>query len=430
MIACDRSRTHCLIAALAIAASCGRFRDVAVREPGREASLDHDGEREEPGDNDYLYLQRRLPDGRINLQAHSRALAHARLLRARLLATSGLDATGVWQLRGPINIGGRVTDLVGDPANASKFYVASASGGVWKTTDGGATFTPIFDGQGTLSIGALALDPRDSEHPLCRHRRGQPRRWQHHPARRRRVEDHRRRRDLAAPRPRQHRRDRPHRHRPQEPQQRVRRRDGQPVRAQRRSRRLPIAGRRRDLDQGAVRVRRRRRDRSRDRSGHAEPRVRRDLGAPAHPVGADLRRPGQRPVALDRRRHDLDRAGRRAAGLVDPAEPDRRGRRAVVAEHGLRDLLRQGRLLARRPVPLDRQRHDLDEADRHQPGLDHRRAGLLVRPDVRPSHQSRPTCGSTASASRTRPTAARASPRSAACTPISTPSGSRPPTPP
>jgi hypothetical protein len=161
-----RYRTGCLIAVVAIASSFGWHREA----PGREADRDDDqdldrdeaDEAEDPGANDYFYLQRRLPDGRINPQAHARALAHARLLRARLMATSGLDAAGVWQLRGPVNVGGRVTDVVGDPANANKFYVGSASGGVWKTTDGGATFTPIFDGLGTLSIGALALDPRDS----------------------------------------------------------------------------------------------------------------------------------------------------------------------------------------------------------------------------------------------------------------------------
>ncbi|HMG53317.1 MAG TPA: hypothetical protein VK601_07540 [Kofleriaceae bacterium] len=135
-----------------------------MREPGHEADRDRDreGDGDADADVDYFYLQRRLPDGRINMQARARALAHARLLRARLMATTGLDAAGIWQLRGPLNIGGRVTDVIGDPANANKFYVGSASGGVWKTTDGGATFTPIFDGQGTLAIGALALDPRDS----------------------------------------------------------------------------------------------------------------------------------------------------------------------------------------------------------------------------------------------------------------------------
>jgi hypothetical protein len=161
----NRYRTGCLIAVVAIAASFGWHRDAPGREADRDDDQDLDGdhdEAEDPGANDYFYLQRRLPDGRIGLQAHARALAHARLKRARLMATSGLDAAGAWQLRGPINVGGRVTDVVADPANANKIYVASASGGVWKTTDGGATFTPIFDGLGTLSIGALALDPRDS----------------------------------------------------------------------------------------------------------------------------------------------------------------------------------------------------------------------------------------------------------------------------
>jgi hypothetical protein len=163
----DRYRTGCLIAVVAIASCCCRHRETPVHEPGREADRGHDRggdvDDDDPiAENDYFYLQRRLPDGRINLMARTRALAHARLLRARLMATTGLDAAGAWQLRGPVNVGGRVTDVVGDPANASKFYVASASGGVWKTTDGGATFTPIFDGLGTLAIGALALDPRDS----------------------------------------------------------------------------------------------------------------------------------------------------------------------------------------------------------------------------------------------------------------------------
>jgi hypothetical protein len=163
----NRYRTGWVIAVIAIASSCGRYREAPLRTPGREADRDHDHDRDHEeddpvADGDYFYLQRRLPDGRINLQARARALAHARLLRARLVAMTGLDAAGVWQLRGPVNVGGRVTDVVGDPANANKFYVGAASGGVWKTTDGGVTFTPIFDGLGTLSIGALALDPRDS----------------------------------------------------------------------------------------------------------------------------------------------------------------------------------------------------------------------------------------------------------------------------
>ncbi|HEY0988480.1 MAG TPA: hypothetical protein VGD80_15555 [Kofleriaceae bacterium] len=150
MNAYGRWLTGCVIAAVSTAA-CGKAREVVERDD------------DEVAENDYFYLQRVSRDGRIDLQARSRALFHARLLKARAaMAPSSLAAAGAWQQRGPLNIGGRVADIVGDPVDASKFYVGAASGGVWKTVDGGATFTPIFDGQGSLSTGALALDPRDS----------------------------------------------------------------------------------------------------------------------------------------------------------------------------------------------------------------------------------------------------------------------------
>jgi len=155
----------CLIAATASISACGKHRGIVEREGEREheqREAETEAETDAVPDNDYFYLQRVARDGRINVHARSQAMLHARLLRARMIAMSGLDAAGTWALRGPINVGGRVTDVVGDPANANKFYVGAASGGVWKTLDGGATFAPIFDGQGSLSIGALAIDPRDS----------------------------------------------------------------------------------------------------------------------------------------------------------------------------------------------------------------------------------------------------------------------------
>jgi photosystem II stability/assembly factor-like uncharacterized protein len=60
---------------------------------------------------------------------------------------------------GPAVSSGRIGDLAVDPSRPSRYYVAVASGGVWRTTNGGTTFTPIFDQQGAFSIGCLALDP-------------------------------------------------------------------------------------------------------------------------------------------------------------------------------------------------------------------------------------------------------------------------------
>ncbi|RIW13970.1 glycosyl hydrolase [Algoriphagus lacus] len=62
---------------------------------------------------------------------------------------------------GPTNMSGRIVDI--EVANNGKtFYVAAASGGVWKTEDNGQSFNPIFDHQGALGMGAIALSPSDN----------------------------------------------------------------------------------------------------------------------------------------------------------------------------------------------------------------------------------------------------------------------------
>ncbi len=62
---------------------------------------------------------------------------------------------------GPVVMGGRVTDLAVDNDNPRKFYVAFASGGVFKTGNSGNTMEPIFDNQGTLTIGDIAISKAD-----------------------------------------------------------------------------------------------------------------------------------------------------------------------------------------------------------------------------------------------------------------------------
>ncbi len=63
---------------------------------------------------------------------------------------------------GPAFTSGRVIGFAVDPNNSARYFVASASGGVWKTVNNGNTWTPVFDKEGSYSIGAIALDPKNA----------------------------------------------------------------------------------------------------------------------------------------------------------------------------------------------------------------------------------------------------------------------------
>ncbi len=72
-------------------------------------------------------------------------------------AAEGLELRGI----GPALMGGRIADVAVHPRDEATWYVAVGSGGVWKTTNAGTSWTPVFDDRPSYSIGALALDPSD-----------------------------------------------------------------------------------------------------------------------------------------------------------------------------------------------------------------------------------------------------------------------------
>ena len=78
-------------------------------------------------------------------------------------AISGLSIPGLkFRNVGPAITSGRISDFAVNPDNPKEYYVATSSGGVWKTTNGGTTYTPIFDSQGSYSIGVVTMDPNNS----------------------------------------------------------------------------------------------------------------------------------------------------------------------------------------------------------------------------------------------------------------------------
>src|SRR5438105_1784835 len=72
-----------------------------------------------------------------------------------------LTATNLDALRfrtiGPANMSGRIVDLAVVASNPYTFYVASATGGLWKTTDNGTTFTPVFQHEAVPSLGCVTV---------------------------------------------------------------------------------------------------------------------------------------------------------------------------------------------------------------------------------------------------------------------------------
>jgi photosystem II stability/assembly factor-like uncharacterized protein len=108
--------------------------------------------------NDWFYMQRAYPSGRINHEAYVAALRKADLHRNQL--QKGLYG-GNWEFRGPLNTGGRISAVAMHPSDPETVFAGAASGGVFKSTNGGNTWQAVFDNTLSLSIGDIAIAPTD-----------------------------------------------------------------------------------------------------------------------------------------------------------------------------------------------------------------------------------------------------------------------------
>jgi photosystem II stability/assembly factor-like uncharacterized protein len=98
--------------------------------------------------------------------ARARGAAGAEALRWTELGPAAIGVGGPepnedldWGWGGPSPYSGRVTSIANHPTRAATAYIGTSGGGVWRTTDDGETWTPLFDRQPSLSIGAVAVDP-------------------------------------------------------------------------------------------------------------------------------------------------------------------------------------------------------------------------------------------------------------------------------
>ena len=74
---------------------------------------------------------------------------------------------------GPALMSGRISHIAIHPESKQTWYIGVASGGVWKTTNAGITFTPVFQNEGSYSIGTVVVGSEAPGHDLGWHRRGQ-----------------------------------------------------------------------------------------------------------------------------------------------------------------------------------------------------------------------------------------------------------------
>ncbi|MBU0983639.1 MAG: hypothetical protein KKA42_07200 [candidate division Zixibacteria bacterium] len=107
----------------------------------------------------WFYEQRAYPYKEIPHDQYLEALDEAKTKRA-LAKAAGPDAV-TWQSTGPSNVPGRISAIDVHPSAPNTIIAGSAAGGVYRSTNLGASWTPVFDDVGTFGIGALAIDPSD-----------------------------------------------------------------------------------------------------------------------------------------------------------------------------------------------------------------------------------------------------------------------------
>ena len=108
--------------------------------------------------DDQFMMQRAWPDTAFDMKAYTYGVQEA----LQALATRGPESfPGDWKVEGPGNIGARINTIAVDPTNQQIIYVGFGRGGVWKTTNLGQNWVPVFDDQPFQAIGDIEIDPQN-----------------------------------------------------------------------------------------------------------------------------------------------------------------------------------------------------------------------------------------------------------------------------
>jgi photosystem II stability/assembly factor-like uncharacterized protein len=114
---------------------------------------------------EWSYLKKTWPYLDADPSAYLDALEQAHILHgdtAEYRLNNGLNSVA-WEFIGPVNVGGRVVDIEFNPSDPNIIYAGFATGGVFKSTDMGNNWVPIFDSLAVLTVGDIAIDPQNPD---------------------------------------------------------------------------------------------------------------------------------------------------------------------------------------------------------------------------------------------------------------------------
>ena len=112
---------------------------------------------------EWSYLKKTWPYLDADPRAYIDAIEQAHNLQ-RETAQNSINNTlnsVSWEFIGPVNVGGRVVDIEFNPSDPNIVYAGFATGGVFKSTDMGSSWFPVFDSLAVLTIGDIAIDPQN-----------------------------------------------------------------------------------------------------------------------------------------------------------------------------------------------------------------------------------------------------------------------------
>lgn len=112
--------------------------------------------------SELFYQQRTYPERSFNISGYFKAMDQVSE-KTHLRSGPFNGFNGSWNAEGPNNVGGRINCIAVHPTNSDIILLGTASGGMFRTSNGGKNWTPVFDNQNTLAIGDITFVPSNPD---------------------------------------------------------------------------------------------------------------------------------------------------------------------------------------------------------------------------------------------------------------------------